>query len=109
MIKVGELDAAVDFYVKVCRFTHLRTVEGPAGAVALMDAGGQRVTLVVAPEPGVHLVLRTDDVRAERRRLVRREVPEDAQAEVGIEGGAYLDFSDPWGNALGYVETLRDR
>ena len=109
VIKVGDLDAAIDFYVKACRMVHVRTVEADGGAVAEMDLEGQRVTLVSAPDPGVQLVIASDDVRAERRRLRRRKLADDAMLEVAVDGGAYLEFTDPWGNVLGYLEAREEQ
>jgi hypothetical protein len=76
IVQVGNVDEAVAFYRDACGFDHVRTQEEPAGRVAVMDAGGVRVTLVAAAAAGagVLLALNTPDARAEGRRLLRLDV-----------------------------------
>lgn len=102
IIHVGDVDAAVAFYTDVCGFDHVRTLDHEGAKVAEMDAGGQRVSLVSARKPGVQLALASDDVAAERRRLKRLKVPMNAEKPEDVDGGAWLPFTDPWGNHLGF-------
>lgn len=102
IIQVGDVDAAVAFYVEVCGFEHVRTAEHEGESVAELDAGGQRVSLVAAPAPGVLLALETPDIAATRRRLKRAKTPLDADRPEEVEGGRWLPFRDPWGNQLGW-------
>lgn len=102
IIQVGDVDAAVEFYVDVCGFEHVRTVEHDGAPVAELDAGGQRVTLVRSRDSGVQLALGSADVPAERRRLKRLKVPMATEQPDDVDGGAWLPFADPWGNKLGY-------
>jgi len=102
IIQVGDVDAAVDFYVEVCGFDHVRTIEHDGARVAEMDAGGQRISLVPAPQAGVRLALASSDVVSTRRRLKRMKVAMDADRPEDVEGGSWLPFTDPWGNHLGY-------
>lgn len=104
IIQVGDVDKAVEFYADVCGFSHVRTIEHEGVRVAEMDAGGQRVSLVPSPKPGVQLALASSDVGAARRRLKRMKVPMGAERPQDIDGGAWLPFTDPWGNHLGYWE-----
>ncbi|HVM18959.1 MAG TPA: VOC family protein [Egibacteraceae bacterium] len=100
IITVADIDAAVDFYTDACRFTYVRTVEHQGAKAVELDADGQRVTLVAGDTPGIRLVLEANNVRADHRRLARR----NAAAGEPIEsvGGTWLPFDDPWGNHLGY-------
>ncbi|HVL99552.1 MAG TPA: VOC family protein [Egibacteraceae bacterium] len=102
IIQVGDVDEAVGFYTDVCGFAHVRTVEHEGVRVAEMDAGGQRVSLVPSRKPGVQLALASDDVAATRRRLKRMKIPMDAERPEEVDGAAWLPFTDPWGNHLGY-------
>jgi catechol 2,3-dioxygenase-like lactoylglutathione lyase family enzyme len=102
IISVGDLEAAVDFYGRVCGFAYVRTVEHDGARVVEMDADGQRVTLVPAATPGVRLALRRDNARAEYRRLKRANATVHHNGPVEVAGGAWLSFEDPWGNALGF-------
>lgn len=102
IIQVGDVDAAVDFYVDVCGFEHVRTVEHDGMRLAEMDAGGQRVSLVPAPEAGMRLALESDDVAATRRRLKRLKIALSSERPLDVEGASWLPFTDPWGNHLGY-------
>lgn len=101
IIQVGDVEEAVQFYVDVCGFTHVRTVSHEGATVAEMDAWGQRVSLVPAERPGVQLALPTDDAKAARRRLKRMKVTVE-QGLSEVEGASWLPFADPWGNRLGY-------
>lgn len=102
IIQVGDVEAAVDFYVDVCGFEYVRTVEYEGMKLAEMDAGGQRISLVPAPTPGMRLALSSDDVAATRRRLKRMKVAMSTERPEDVEGAAWLPFTDPWGNHLGY-------
>lgn len=101
IIQVGDVDEAVQFYVDVCGFTHLRTVEHEGTTVAEMDAWGQRVSLVPAGGPGVQLAIPTDNAKAAQRRLKRMKVALE-QGIREVDGASWLPFADPWGNQLGY-------
>lgn len=108
VIEVGDVAAAVDFYTKVVGFKLVRTVDEGRAKAAELDAGGQRVTLVASGGPGVRLALPSKDVKADRRRLGRHGV-ETGDEPVETAGGAWLDFSDPWGNRLGYWQDRSQR
>lgn len=101
VIEVGDVAAGVEFYTKVAGFKLVRTVNEGRAKAAELDAGGQRVTLVASGGPGVRLALPAKDVRAEKRRLGRRGVEADEEP-LETPGGAWLGFTDPWGNRLGY-------
>lgn len=105
IIQVGDVDDAVAFYVEVCGFEHVRTVEHEGESVAELDAGGQRVSLVPAASPGVLLALDTPDIAATRRRLKRSQTPLDADRPETVAGGRWLPFRDPWGNHLGWWQA----
>lgn len=108
VIAVGDVDEAVTFYSEVCGFTHVRTVVVSGRPVAELDAGGQRVSLVPAPSASVHLVVPTDDAGRSARRLRRRAVAIAEDAPVEVDGGRWVAFRDPWGNALGMFEPVED-
>jgi len=102
IIRVGDVDQAIAFYTGACRFKLVRTHDAGGGKVAELDAGGQRVTLVQGPAPGVHLALATEDARADHRRLRRRSIPTDGDKPLEVEGGTWVAFTDPWGNRLAF-------
>lgn len=103
IIEVGDVGEAVEFYSSVCGFKYLRTIQQEGQKVAEMDAGdGQRVTLVPSGGPGVLLALTTKDARAEQRRLRRLKLELDGELPTEVPGGAWIPFTDPWGNRLGY-------
>lgn len=102
IIRVADLDAAVQFYADVCGFTHVRTVEHAGVTAAEMDADGQRISLVRSSEPGIQLAIDTDDAQADRRRLERRHVSVGETTSSEEIGGSWVSFTDPWGNRLGY-------
>ena len=101
IITVTDVDAAITFYADACRFRHVRTVVHEGAKVAELDAGGQRVTLIAGDQPGVRLVMDTENVRADQRRLHRvgADAPEQA---VPVVGGEWLPFTDPSGNTLAF-------
>lgn len=101
IITVADLDAGVSFYTEACRFNHVRTVVHDGARVVELDADGQRVTLVEGSEPGVRLVLPSENIRADHRRLTRLGVAGDDGPQP-VTGGSWLGFTDPAGNALGY-------
>lgn len=107
IIQVGDIDAAVAFYGDVCGFEHVRTVEHESAHVAEMHMQGQRISLVQADEPGVHLALATEDAEAARRRLKRTKATLDAEGAQDVDGASWLPFQDPWGNKLGYWQPPR--
>lgn len=102
VIAVGDVDAAADFYRTVCGFAVVRVVGEGAGRVAELDADGQRVTLVARPAPGVVLAIATPDAREEAARIGRLR---GARAQLGdpvqVEGGTWVQVTDPWGNHIG--------
>ncbi len=100
IIGVGDLDEGVDFYGTVCGFTHLETVAVAEGRIAVFDAGGVRVTLVQADEPGIRLALRSRDLATDVRRLDRHGV--DHPEVTTATGGSWVPFTDPWGTRLGF-------
>lgn len=108
IIQVGDVEEAVAFYVDVCGFEHVRTVEHRGQQVAELDAGGQKVTLVAAAGPGLLLALDTDDVTAARRRLKRSGATVEADRAEKIDGARWLPFRDPWGNRLGWWQPASD-
>ena len=101
IITVADLDAAVTFYTEACRFKHVRSVVHEGAKVVELDAGGQRVTLVVGTEPGIRLVMDTSNIRADHRRLSRLNAATDGDPDE-VVGGTWLGFTDPSGNALAY-------
>ena len=101
IITVTDVDAAIAFYADACRFRHVRTVVHEGAKVAELDAGGQRVTVIAGDEPGVRLVMDSDNVRADLRRLHRVGATDAAEATAVI-GGEWMPFSDPSGNALAF-------
>ncbi len=102
VVAVGDVDAAADFYRTVCGFAVVRVVGEGAGRVAELDAGGQRVTLVARPAPGVVLALATPDAREEAARIGRlRGVRAEVGDPVQVEGGTWVPVADPWGNRIG--------
>lgn len=107
IITVTDVDAAIAFYADACRFRHVRTVVHEGAKVAELDAGGQRVTLIAGDEPGVRLVLETDNVRADVRRLNRVGAQGSGEA-TAVVGGEWLPFSDPSGNDLAFWKPAKD-
>lgn len=102
IIGVGDVAEALRFYRDVCGFDHVRTEEQDGAEVVELDAGGQRVTLVAADEPGIRLVVAAGDLEQQRRRLRRRQVALHTDRPVEVPGGAWLEFADPWGNRVGF-------
>ena len=107
IITVADVDAAIGFYTEACRFRHVRTVVHEGAKAAEMDANGQRVTLVAGTQPSVRLVIQTANIRADHRRLTRVGVELEGDP-VTVVGGAWLAFSDPSGNPLGYWKPESD-
>lgn len=101
IITVADLDAAVSFYTEACRCSHVRTVLHEDARVVELDADGQRVTLIEGSEPGIRLVLASENIRADYRRLGRLGV-DAAEGPVAVVGGSWLPFTDPSGNALAF-------
>jgi catechol 2,3-dioxygenase-like lactoylglutathione lyase family enzyme len=108
IIEVGDIAEAVEFYTKVVGLKLVRIVEEGGAKAAELDADGQRVSLVASGGPGVRFALRTTNVRAERRRLGRHSVEPVPGEPVEAAGGAWLGFTDPWGNRLGYWQESQD-
>jgi catechol 2,3-dioxygenase-like lactoylglutathione lyase family enzyme len=102
IIAVGDLEQAVEFYTRVVGCRLVRTLEGEP--VVELDVDGQRITLLRDTAPGIHLVFPTDDAGRMHRRLKRRHVPTRSAKPVGVPGGAWLGFADPWGNRLAFWE-----
>lgn len=105
IIEVGDVESAVAFYTDVVGMVHVRTVDTEHGAVAELDAEGQRVSLVPSKTPGIRLALETASVRGRMRRLRKHEVDDHDPAATEIEGGRLLGFADPWGNPLAFWEA----
>lgn len=103
VIAVGDLEAGIAFYTEVCGMGYVRTDEVAGGRLAVLDAGGHRVSLVEGDAPGLVLALTTRDADGERRRLERRDVV--AGQVVQAPGGRWVSFTDPWGNRLGFWES----
>ena len=101
IITVTDVDAAAAFYTDVCRFKQVRSVTHEGATVVELDADGQRITLLGGDEPGVRLVMDTENIRADYRRLNRLNVPVDGEP-ADVVGGAWLPFADPAGNPLAY-------
>lgn len=108
IIHVGDVDRAIDFYVGVCGFDHVRTIEHEHGTVAELDADGQRISLVSSDAPGVSLALPAENVAKLHRRLKRADVALRTDKPVEVDGGAWLAFTDPWGNQLGFWQPNDD-
>ena len=105
IITVADVDAAIAFYSDACRFRHVRTVVHEGAKVAELDADGQRVTLVAGDEPGVRLVMDSDNIRASHRRL-QRVGARTTDEPVSVVGGEWLPFSDPSGNGLAFWKPV---
>jgi catechol 2,3-dioxygenase-like lactoylglutathione lyase family enzyme len=104
IIEVGDVEAAVAFSTEVVGMTHVRTVDSEHGAVAELDADGQRVSLVPSPAPTIRLALGTSSVRSRLRRLRTHKVTDHDPAPTEVDGGRWLGFTDPWGHRLGFWE-----
>jgi lactoylglutathione lyase len=91
-IEVGDIDEALDFYQRVFRF-ELREHQSPEPWINL---GDQVVALFEGRDGTVdgerHFGLVVDDLDAVREALESAGVP--------FDGGAQLDFHDPWGNRV---------
>jgi catechol 2,3-dioxygenase-like lactoylglutathione lyase family enzyme len=94
-LEVGDIDAALDFYGKIFRFT----LRGRGNGQAFIDMGDQFLALMQTAAPhqdrGRHFGLVVDD---------RAGVRERAQAAgATMVDGPFLDFLDPWGNRIEVV------
>lgn len=103
VVHVGDLDEGIAFYSGVCGFEFIRTVEEAEQRVAVLDAGGVRLTLLEDQEAGITLALPSRGVAGDRERLERQGVP-DAGSAIHTDAGGWLAFTDPWGNRLGFWE-----
>jgi catechol 2,3-dioxygenase-like lactoylglutathione lyase family enzyme len=97
-LEVGDIDAALEWYGQLFRFT----LRGRGERNAFIDMGDQFINLTLAPRPARpemerrHIGLVVDD----RSRIL--ELARAAGAEM-VEG-PFLDFLDPWGNRLEIIE-----
>jgi len=97
-LEVGDIDAALEWYGRLFRFT----LRGKGERNAFIDMGDQFINLTLAPMPARteaerrHIGLVVDD----RSRIV--ELAKAAGAKM-VEG-PFLDFLDPWGNRLEIIE-----
>ena len=95
-LEVGDVDAAVEFYVGIFGFPLRGRVQG----AAFLDMGDQFLALSEhtdgAPDRHRHFGLVVDGRHAVREAL------EDAG--VQILPGRGLDFMDPWGNRVQVIE-----
>jgi catechol 2,3-dioxygenase-like lactoylglutathione lyase family enzyme len=97
-LEVGDIDAALEWYGRLFRFT----LRGRGERNAFIDMGDQFINLTLAPAPARtvterrHIGLVVDD----RSRML--ELAKAAGAEM-VEG-PFLDFLDPWGNRLEIIE-----
>jgi catechol 2,3-dioxygenase-like lactoylglutathione lyase family enzyme len=97
-LEVGDIDAALEWYGRLFRFT----LRGRGERNAFIDMGDQFINLTLAPVPARtqterrHIGLVVDD----RSRML--ELAKAAGAKM-VEG-PFLDFLDPWGNRLEIIE-----
>lgn len=97
-LEVGDIDAALEWYGRLFRFT----LRGKGERNAFIDMGDQFINLTLAPRPARtgterrHIGLVVDD----RSRVL--ELAKAAGAEM--VDGPFLDFLDPWGNRLEIIE-----
>lgn len=97
-LEVGDIDAALEWYGRLFRFT----LRGRGERNAFIDMGDQFINLTLAPGPARvqterrHIGLVVDD----RSRIL--ELAKAAGAEM--VAGPFLDFLDPWGNRLEIIE-----
>lgn len=105
-LEVGDLEAALDLYGRLFRFT----LRGRAPRMAFIDIGDQFIALEEGrsqePDRGRHFGLVVDDVDA------AREAASSAGLEVVGSRGTSFDFRDPWGNrfqVVGYRNVQFER
>jgi len=97
-LEVGDIDAALEWYGRLFRFT----LRGRGERNAFIDMGDQFINLTRAAVPARteverrHIGLVVDD----RSRIL--ELAKAAGAQM-VEG-PFLDFLDPWGNRLEIIE-----
>jgi catechol 2,3-dioxygenase-like lactoylglutathione lyase family enzyme len=96
-LEVGDLDAALDLYGRLFRFT----LRGRAPRMAFVDMGDQFIALAEGRSQGAddgrHFGLVVDDVDA------AREAAEREGLEVLGRRSTSFDFRDPWGNRFQVV------
>ena len=95
-LKVGDIDAALEFYGRLFDFE----LRGRSERMAFIDMGDQFIALATGrsqpADEDRHFGLVVDDRTPLRRAL------EEAGAEILPDRG--LDFLDPWGNHIQVVE-----
>ena len=97
-LEVGDIDAALEWYGRLFRFT----LRGRGERNAFIDMGDQFINLTLAPTPA-----RTETERRHIGLVVddRSHILELAKAAgAQMVEGPFLDFLDPWGNRLEIIE-----
>ena len=95
-LEVGDVEEALAFYGGIFDFT----LRGKSKGAAFIDIGDQFIALmegpVRAPRGSRHFGLVVDDRSSVRARATA--------AGAELVDGPFLDFLDPWGNRLEFVE-----
>jgi len=97
-LEVGDIDAALEWYGRLFRFT----LRGRGERNAFIDMGDQFINLTLAP-----MAERTETERRHIGLVVddRSRIVELAKAAgARMVAGPFLDFLDPWGNRLEIIE-----
>jgi catechol 2,3-dioxygenase-like lactoylglutathione lyase family enzyme len=105
-INVGDVDAALGFYVDVLGLVPRRDRPEFGFGGAWLDAGGQQVHLIEGTPPpacGQHFALRVDDLDDVVTELRARGVDVPAPKPVGT--GRQTFVSDPAGNVVELHQT----
>jgi lactoylglutathione lyase len=97
-LEVGDLDAALDLYVRLFAFG----MRGRMRKMAFVDMGDQFIAVAEGrtqePDGGRHFGLVVDDVDA-----ARAAVEAEGLEVLGGGRGQSFDFRDPWGNRFQVV------
>jgi lactoylglutathione lyase len=111
----SDLDATVDFYVRVLGFAVLKDQRHDPAAYVYLGRGGVRVGALRRDAPdvraarlpptGVELVLEVDDISAERDRVVAAGWPLDEDPQLRPWGLTDFRILDP----DGYYLRITDR
>jgi catechol 2,3-dioxygenase-like lactoylglutathione lyase family enzyme len=95
-LKVGDIDAALDFYGKMFRFE----LRGRCKGQAFLDVGDQFLALTETPHQAKD-IHRYFGLVVDDRRRVRELV---VAAGATLLDGPFLDLLDPWGNRIEVVD-----
>jgi lactoylglutathione lyase len=94
-LEVGDVDAALDFYRRIFRFT----LRGRSAGAAFIELGDQFIALMEGPARAERSQRHFGLVVHDRTHV--RALAEAAGAE--LLDGPFLDFLDPWGNRVEVV------